>query len=101
MPQPGMLVKFTTRPETADAFAAILERALPTVERESGTKPWIAIRAEEDPTTFYLVDLFTTPADRDAHLQGEAAALILGQGGELLAAPAEVVPATLVAGKAI
>ncbi len=95
------MVRFKTKPDTAEQFKAILEQALEHVEAEAGTRPWLTLRSEQDPTEFYLVDLFDDEAARNAHLSGEAAKLILGTGGALLAEEPSPVPATLVAGKAV
>ena len=81
-------------------------RRLPTtsvdsVEAEAGTRPWLTLRAEQDPTVFYLVDLFDDEDARNVHLNGAAAELILGTGGALLAEQPTPVPTTLVAGKAV
>jgi len=99
MTTPGMVITFRTTAEGADQFAGILERALPFVEDEQGTTTWIAGRSADDPTTFYLVDLFTSSEAVDAHMAGQAAALILGEGGSLLAEPPAIGAMSLLAGK--
>ena len=45
MPRPGLVIKFTVKPENADGFAGILSNAVARVEEEPGTTPWIAMRA--------------------------------------------------------
>jgi quinol monooxygenase YgiN len=94
-----MAITFTTTPDTADQFAAVLEQALPLVQDEAGTTTWIAARSAEDPMSFTLVDLFSDGDALIAHMQGTAAALILGQGGPLLAGPPEITTLAIVAAK--
>lgn len=101
MARPGLVIQFKTKPDTAEQFNDILVRALEHVEAEAGTRPWLTLRAEQDPTVFYLVDLFDDDDARNAHLNGAAAELILGTGGDLLAEAPSPVPTTLVAGKAV
>jgi hypothetical protein len=48
---------------------------------------------------FLLVDLFTDADARNAHFGGAAAALILGEGGSLLAGQPEISAIELLAGK--
>jgi quinol monooxygenase YgiN len=99
MSKPGNVIKFTTTPNDADAFASILERGAEHAIAEPGATTWMAIRDEADPATFYIVDLFTDDSARAAHFEGAAAALILGEGGPLFAAAPEVAAVALLAGK--
>jgi quinol monooxygenase YgiN len=101
MPRPGLVIKFTVKPENADGFAGILSNAVARVEEEPGTTPWIAMRAKDDPSTFFVVDLHADAAALDAHMNGQAAALVLGEGGKLLDGDPEVAITTLVSGKAV
>jgi len=95
----GMVITFTTSADTADAFAAVLERALPLVEREPGTLVWMAGRSMDDPTVFHLVDVFGDAGALNAHMGGEAAALILGEGASLLVAPPAISAISILATK--
>ncbi|WP_158276628.1 putative quinol monooxygenase [Paraconexibacter algicola] len=101
MARPGLVIQFKTKPDTAEQFSDILVAALEHVEAEAGTRPWLTLRAEQDPTVFYLVDLFDDEDARNIHLNGAAAELILGTGGALLAEQPSPVPVTLVIGKAV
>jgi quinol monooxygenase YgiN len=101
MPRPGLVIKFTTRPENAESFAGILSDAVARVEQEPGTTPWMAMRANEDPNTFFVVDLHADAAALDAHMNGAAAALVLGEGGKLLEGSPEVAITSLISGKAV
>lgn len=97
----GNIVRLTTTPEGADQFAAILQRALGHVRDEVGTTTWFASRAEDDQTSFFIIDVFTDGDARNAHFGGEAARLILGEGGPLLAGPPEISALQLLGGKNI
>ena len=99
MPQPGMVIRFTARPEEAERFAGILSEALTHVEPEPGTTPWMAVRAQDDPTTFFVVDLYADAAAMQRHVDGAAAALVLGEGSKLLAHEPDICVVSLIAGK--
>lgn len=75
MARPGLVIQFKTKPDTAEQFNDILVAALEHVEAEAGTRPWLTLRAEQDPTVFYLVDLFDDEDARNIHLNGAAAEL--------------------------
>ena len=99
MSRPGMVIRFTTKPEEADRFAAILSEALSLVEPEPGTTPWMGVRASEDPNTFVVVDLYGDAAAMERHVNGPAAALVLGEGRKLLTGDPDIVTVELLAGK--
>lgn len=99
MSQPGMVIRFTARPEEAERFAAILSEAQPLVEPEPGTTPWMGVRSSEDPNTFFVVDLYGDPEAQERHVNGPAAALVLGEGRKLLAKDPDIVIVQLIAGK--
>jgi quinol monooxygenase YgiN len=99
MSSTGMVITFTTTAEGADDFAALLSRALPLVEEEAGTVVWIAGRSVDEPATFHLIDAFEDDDARNAHMAGKAAALILGEGGALLADAPTISNLSLVAAK--
>ncbi len=94
-----MMVTFTTAADKADAFAGLLERALPLIEAEAGTTVWLAGRSATEPSTFFLVDVFASPEEQKTHMAGAAAALIVGEGSDLLAQPPVVSPLSVVAVK--
>lgn len=94
-----MMVTFTTAEGKADAFAAVLERALPFIEAETGTTTWLAGRSATEPSTFFLVDVFASPEEQKTHMAGAAAALIVGESTDLLAEPPVVSPLSVVAVK--
>jgi len=99
MTKPGNVIRFTTTPEGADEFANILGRAIEHVRAERGATTWMASRSEDDPTCFFIVDLFVDEEARAAHFEGRAAALILGEGGPLLAAQPDISTVRLVTAK--
>jgi quinol monooxygenase YgiN len=101
MARPGLVIKFTAKPENAERFAGILSEALGRVEPEPGTTPWMAMRGEEDPNTFFVVDLHANKEALETHMNGSAAALVLGEGGKLLDRDPEVAITTLISGKAV
>jgi quinol monooxygenase YgiN len=96
-----LVIKFTAKPETAENFAGILTDAVAKVHDEPGTTPWMAMRAKDDPNTFFVVDLHADADALDAHMHGPAAALVLGEGGKLLDGSPEVAITTLISGKAV
>lgn len=95
-----MVIRFTANPDSADRFAALLEQALHHVEPEPGTTPWMAVRAQDDPRTFFVVDLYADPGAMQRHVDGPAAALVLGEGRALLERDPEICVVSLLAGKA-
>ena len=99
MSQPGTVIRFTTTPEGADEFANILDRVVSRVQSETGAITWMASRSEEDPTCFFIVDVFVDEVARAAHFEGNAAAMILGEGGPLLAAQPDISTVRLISAK--
>ena len=94
-----MVIRFTTKPEESERFATILSEALTLVEPEPGTTPWMGVRASDDPNTFFVVDLYGDSAAQERHVNGPAAALVLGEGRQLLTADPDIVTVELLAGK--
>jgi quinol monooxygenase YgiN len=94
-----MVIRFAAKPEEAERFAASLSEALSLVAPEPGTTPWMAVRASEDPNTFFVVDLYGDSAAQERHVNGPAAALVLGEGRKLLTGDPDIVTVELVAGK--
>ena len=94
-----MVITFTTTPEGTERFAEILETALGHVEPEPGTTPWLALRATDDPHTFFVVDLYADADAMQRHVDGPAAALVLGEGRACLARDPEIRVVSLLAGK--
>jgi quinol monooxygenase YgiN len=93
----GLVVKLTAKPEAADEVAGFLTDALALANDEGGTPVWMSLRT--DATTFWIVDAFTSEADRQAHIQGPIAAALMEHADRLLAAPPEILPAEVLAAK--
>jgi quinol monooxygenase YgiN len=98
MAQAAHIIRFTAKPESADQFAAIVERALARVLEDPTTNSWFVGRSEEDPATFVLAHALDSEEARTAHFSGPAATLILGEGGPLLAAEPKIENLSVVAG---
>ena len=90
MHKPGMVVEFTAKAAEAEAFAQILDDALSLVKPGPGTTPWMGVRAVDDPNTFFVVNLYADHAALERHVNGPAAALVLGEGREHLVADPEI-----------
>jgi quinol monooxygenase YgiN len=101
MAQAAHIIRFTAKPESADEFAAIVQRALPHVLDDPTTTGWFVGRSEEDPTTFVLAHALESEEARSAHFSGPAATLILSEGGPLLAADPEIENLTVVAATSV
>jgi quinol monooxygenase YgiN len=85
MDKVGAVVLFKAKPGEGMEVALRVAAALPAVEKEPGTRPWVVLHSDADSDTVFLVDLFDTEAHRAAHLTGEAAKLIFSTVPPLLA----------------
>jgi quinol monooxygenase YgiN len=94
-----MVIKFTAKAGEAAAFAQKLSDALDFVTPEPGTTPWMAVRAVDDPNTFFVIDLYADYAALERHVNGPAAALVLGEGRKRLVADPEIATVRLLAAK--
>ena len=80
----GLLVPFTSQPDTAAAVQTFVEGATGLAAAEPGTLQWFGAVAQNATAADFLVfDTFATAAARDAHLAGEIASGLLGQIGVL------------------
>lgn len=93
----SLVVKLVAKPERAEEVAKFLAGALPLAEAEAFTPVWFAMRA--DTTTFYIVDAFSSDADRQKHLQGEIAKALMANADALLAEPPSISPVDIMASK--
>jgi len=93
----AFVVKLVAKDETADEVSAFLAGAVSLANAEAGTVVWYALRT--DPTTFWIVDAFTSEAERQAHINGPIAAALVANAERLLAAPPEILPADVLAAK--
>ncbi len=96
----GAAIVFKAKPGAGAEVARLIAAALPHVEAEPGTSPWLLLRSNAEPDTLFLVDRFTDTAARDAHMQGEAAKLIFATVPPHLAGEPAIHPCYLVAFKA-
>ncbi len=96
---PGAVIGFTATPEGADRFADVLARLLEHVNAEAGTTTWIGARSEDDPTRFFIADLFADDDARAVHFTGEAAKLLRAEAPGLLAGDPDISRVQLLAGK--
>src|SRR5713226_5214233 len=90
-------VKLVAKEEKADEVGAFLAGALSLANQEAGTIVWFALRT--DTTTFWIVDAFPSPADRQVPIKGPLAAALMANAERLLAAPPEILPAEVLAAK--
>ena len=81
----GLVVKLTAKAgrRTPCARSSPAHSRWPTPR--AGTPIWLALRT--DASTFWIVDAFPGEPERQAHLQGQIAAALLGRADELLGAP--------------
>jgi quinol monooxygenase YgiN len=93
----SLVVRLYARQETADEVAGFLASSVAAANDESGTTVWLALQT--DGRTFWIVDAFPTESDRRAHLDGPIAAALIENADRLLAAPPEILPASVLAAK--
>ena len=93
----GLIVRLEARPGKEDELAAFLDGALPLVDAEPLTAAWFAVRS--GPSSFANVDFFPDDAGRQAHLDGQVAAALLGRADELPATPPDIQPVDALAAK--
>lgn len=93
----GLIVRLEAKTGKEAELAAFLESALPLVQKEPTTVAWFALRI--DTSAFAIVDAFPDETGRQAHLDGAVAAALLARADELLAAPPEMLPVDVLAGK--
>lgn len=93
----AFVAKLVAKSETADEVATFLSEAVDLANEEQGTIVWFALRTDE--TTFWIVDAFPSPAERQAHLEGQIAAALMANANRLLAEPPEILPADVLAAK--
>ncbi|KIJ53248.1 hypothetical protein M422DRAFT_775868 [Sphaerobolus stellatus SS14] len=84
----GIYVPLVAKPEKAQAVKEFLISALPLVEKETLTLQWYAYQKSE--TEFGIFDTAAAEEGRQAHLNGEVAALLLKHADELLAQPPSI-----------
>ncbi len=93
----ALLVKLEAKPGQEDAVKQFLLSALPLVEQEPGTKPWLAVQF--GPSTFGIIDAFPDNGARDTHLNGPVGQALSQRGDELFSRPPEISPLDVLANK--
>src|ERR1700759_4641698 len=85
MASKALLVRLEAKPGKEGAVEEFLLSALPLVEQEPGTKPWLAVRFS--PSVFGIIDAFPDEAAREAHLGGQVGKALAEKADELFASP--------------
>ncbi len=93
----SFVAKLVAKTETAEEVGSFLAGAVALANDEAGTIVWFALRTDE--TTFWIVDAFTSEADRQAHIEGPIAAALMANAERLLAEPPEILAAEILAAK--
>jgi quinol monooxygenase YgiN len=93
----GLFVRLHAKPGKEDELASLLAGGLSIVQEERETPLWFAVRF--DSSTFAIFDAFNDEAGRNAHLQGQIAAALMGRADELLASPPDIRKVDLLAVK--
>ena len=84
----ALLVRLEAKPGKEKAVEEFLLSALPLVQAEPGTKPWLAVRF--GPTTFGIIDAFPDDGARDAHLGGPVGKALAERADELFASAPDI-----------
>jgi quinol monooxygenase YgiN len=93
----SLVVRLVAKPGKAEEVAKFLAGALPLAQAEPFTQVWYALRTAPD--VFWIVDAFTSEADRDGHLRGEIAKALMANAETLLAEPPRIEKADVLAAK--
>src|SRR5262249_26353116 len=93
----ALIVRLEAMPGKEAELDAFLRDALPLVQDEPQTLVWFALRVDD--SSFAIVDAFPDDEGRQAHLAGPVAAAPIASAHELLAAPADIQPADVLAAK--
>ena len=88
MVKAGLLVRLDAAPGKAADVERLLTGVLARVQREAGTRLWMAIRL--GPSSFGVVNAFPDATARNAHLAGEVASRLKETAADLLASPLRV-----------
>ena len=91
----GLIVRLEAKPGKEEAVAAFLRSAVPLVQEEPETVAWFAVQTGT--RSFAIVDAFPDEHGRRAHLEGAVAGALGEAGPELLAEPALIEHADVLA----
>ncbi len=78
----GLYVELDARPDTIEEVAAFLKSAESLVASEPGTLGWYALRIGD--SRFAIFDTFANESDREAHLNGQVARMLMNKAPDLL-----------------
>jgi quinol monooxygenase YgiN len=81
----GLLMRLEAAPGKESDVERLLTGILARVQREAGTRVWMAVRL--GPSSFAVVNAFPDATARNAHLAGEVAARLKEGVADLLASP--------------
>jgi quinol monooxygenase YgiN len=90
----GLVVRVEAKPGRGDDVEAMFKAVVDRVRDEGLAVAWFALRL--GPTSFCIVDVFTSDADRDAHLAANGPAL-QAAGADLFAQQPDFGVATVIA----
>lgn len=93
----GLVVQLEAKADMGDEMAEFLKSACELANQEAGAVVWFGLRTSA--TTFWIVDVFVTEADRQAHLAGEITKALGANSKRLLAAAPVVLQAEVLAAK--
>jgi quinol monooxygenase YgiN len=93
----ALLVRLEAKSGKEDAVEEFLLSALPLVEQEPGTKPWLAVRF--GPSTFGIIDAFPDEAARETHLGGPVGKALAEKADELFASAPDITNLDVIANK--
>ena len=85
MVKSGLFVRLEAAPGNEADVERLLTGILARVQREAGTRVWMAVRL--GPSSFAVVSAFPDATARNAHLAGEVAARLKEGVADLLASP--------------
>src|SRR5260370_33094781 len=91
----AFVVKLIAKEEKAEEVGAFLAGAASLANEEAGTIVWFAPRT--DPTTFWIVDAFSSQADRQAHIEGPIDETLIANADRVLATPPQTLPTHVLA----
>jgi quinol monooxygenase YgiN len=93
----GFLIQVEAKPDRVPEVEAMLTAAVDHVRREGLAVVWFALRL--GPTTFAIVDAFTSEADRQAHWNANGATLTGPAAADLFATAPSVAQVDVIAAK--
>jgi quinol monooxygenase YgiN len=95
------MVRFQATPGKGAEVAALVGAALPKTASETGMPLWLVLHSSQEPDVVYIVDVFDSPEDRDAHLSHATAAQIIATVPPHLAVPLTIDGCALIAAKGL